>query len=250
MKTLILFWHGLGDNILATPAIKLFKLSTGDYLGWTTLKRFRSARLFQFNPYIDRIHYVSDAWNDFDSYEEGVQAVTKEAYSIADRCGYDRVVVVNHKSSKKHKILRTAEELGVDLCGDYATETYLGNDADKDIALPDKFYFFHGRTGLSIKDLPLGFVRNFIAKMGYEQYPIVSPDFTWKETDFPILLSAQCMKRAQGIFVADSVMYHMAHSLGLSVDLAYFARGPEVWRQVRPLHTGAIERHILFDLRT
>jgi hypothetical protein len=34
VKTLIVFWHGLGDNILATPAIKKFKETTGDYIGW------------------------------------------------------------------------------------------------------------------------------------------------------------------------------------------------------------------------
>ena len=27
-KTLFLFWHGLGDNILATPAIKKYKKYT------------------------------------------------------------------------------------------------------------------------------------------------------------------------------------------------------------------------------
>ena len=45
-KTLFLFWHGLGDNILATPAIKKYKESTGNYIGWMMLDRFKTCKAF------------------------------------------------------------------------------------------------------------------------------------------------------------------------------------------------------------
>ena len=43
---LFLFWHGLGDNILATPVIKQYKQATGNFVGWAMLSRFSKAGLF------------------------------------------------------------------------------------------------------------------------------------------------------------------------------------------------------------
>jgi ADP-heptose:LPS heptosyltransferase len=71
-KVLFVFWHGLGDNILATPAIKKYKLMTGNYIGWAMLRRFKKAKLFEENPYIDQLHWISDAWNDFKNYKNGL----------------------------------------------------------------------------------------------------------------------------------------------------------------------------------
>lgn len=239
-KTLILFWHGLGDNILATPAIKSFKEVTGDFVGWAMLRRFRKSRLMDFCPYIDRLHWVSDAWNDHGDYANGKRAVRQEAESICKDSGYHRLIVVDHQSSNRHKILRTADELGVSLDEKRInTQVWFPSDLAKkrvsELNLPARFAFFHGKTGVPEKDLPLAEVKTWISRKGIE-LPLISPDFSWDITSEPIFVSFEVMRSAAIICVADSVMYHAAHAMQLNVDFAYFQKGKAVWNVVRPLH--------------
>ena len=110
MKVLFLFWHGLGDNILATPAIKAYKKAHPDhYIGWAMLWRFKSAQLW--NPHIDEYHWVNDAWNSFKTYKIGCEKVIKEAEHIASGNNYDKLIVIDHKSSNNHKIYRNADAM-------------------------------------------------------------------------------------------------------------------------------------------
>ena len=89
MKTLFLFWHGLGDNILATPAIRQYKKQTGDYIGWMMMERSLRAKIFQDNPYVDKVHGCQDAWHccGHDKIKEGSIVVIKEAQTIKEKYG-------------------------------------------------------------------------------------------------------------------------------------------------------------------
>lgn len=239
-KVLFVYWHGLGDNILATPAIKEYKKSTGNFIGWAMLERFRKTELFRYNPYIDQLHYISDAWNDFKSYEIGQQRVIDECSEIADRAGYDEMIIINHQSSSKHKILRIADEMKVKL-KDLHTEFYgfteltdylpqLSQYKGKD------FIFYHGQAGVETKNFPVKYVKNYL-KQQKINLPILTPGVDWSIQKYPISVSAFMMLKARYRIVTDSVMYHIAHALNLKIDLAYFQRGHEVWKIVHPLHT-------------
>ena len=52
---LILYPHGLGDCILLTPAIREFYYKTGNKVHIATLERFRTAKFFENNTYVDKI---------------------------------------------------------------------------------------------------------------------------------------------------------------------------------------------------
>lgn len=249
-RVLFVFWHGLGDNILATPAIKKYKLTTGNYIGWAMLRRFKKAALFEKNPYIDQLHWISDAWNDFKSYKYGCKQVIKEGKAIKKTFGYDEMRVIDHKSSSKHKIFRTADEMGITLEKDEVhTEVYYDPEELKPyyekVDLPQEYVFFHGKTGVPSKDLPLELAKRWLKQHGIN-LPIISPDFTWDYREFPIAFAMDVMRKAKYIVVADSVMYHAAHAMDLYVDLAYFARGEEAWRVVHPLHSN--KENVVYSL--
>lgn len=251
-KVLFLFWHGLGDNILATPAIRQYKKSTGDYIGWMMMERIMGADLFIDNYNIDRIHGCQDAWHccGKNNIQEGSKKVIKEAQKVKEEYGYDKLVVIDHKSSKKHKIYRTADEMGISIDGaNLATEfSYQYEDIESiydEVILPKEYVFFNGITGVEDKNLPLGFVQDYMKNTGID-LPIVSPDFTWDVSQYPIAFAADVMSRAKYIFVADSALYHIAHALRLDVDLAYFQRGDKVWNVVHPLHGS--KEHVVFEL--
>ncbi len=238
-KVLFLFWHGLGDNILATPVIKQYKQTTGNYIGWAMLRRFRSAGLFDDNPHIDRLHWIPDAWNDFKNYSHGCRQVIKEGKAIKKEFGYDEICIIDHKSSSGHKIHRTAFEMGIGLDNDLHTQVYYDPEKIRplyeSISLPEEYVFFHGKTGAASKDLPLEKAREWLNRENID-LPVVSPDFTWDCREYPVAFAMDVMKRAKHIVVADSVMYHAAHAMDLYVDCAYFARGKEAWQVVHPLH--------------
>ncbi len=238
MKVLFLFWHGLGDNILATPAIKAYKEQHPDhYIGWAMLRRFKSAQLW--NPYIDEYHWVSDAWNDFRSYEEGCKQVIIEAKQIerTDR-RYDKLIVIDHKSSSKHKIHRNADEMGVTVTAP-KTEFYfqypICNHPVKD------FNFFHGKTGVETKDISMSDINNIHGIYGLFM-PIVDANI-----DKPLWYYAEYLKNADQIFVADSVYFHIACALGRKPNVAYFARGKPVFDVVKPLHMD-VSSSVIYEL--
>ena len=61
MKVMIVYPHGLGDCILATPALRSYKNKTGNFVGFAMLERFRSSELFKHNPYVNELIYTKDA---------------------------------------------------------------------------------------------------------------------------------------------------------------------------------------------
>ena len=238
MKVLFLFWHGLGDNILATPAIKAYKEQHPDhYIGWAMLRRFQSAQLW--NPYIDEYHWVSDAWNDFRSYQEGCKQVIIEAKQIERTDGrYDKLIVIDHKSSGKHKIYRNADEMGVTVT-DPKTEFYFQYPKCNHV---NDYYFFHGNTGVKAKDIKLSELLEHLH--GFEKTII-----KWWSADInkPLWYWAERLMFARKIYVADSVYFHIACALGIKPTLSYFARGKPVFDVVKPLHMD-VSSSVIYEL--
>jgi hypothetical protein len=242
VKTLILYWHGLGDNILATPAIKKFKTTTGDYVGWMMMERLLPAKLMDSNPYIDQIHGCSDAWHcaGSENIVAGSQVVREEAKKVAEKYEYDRIIEINHNNLSQHKIITTATDLGVVLGPqELKTELYKSpvdlTPYYEKIKLPDEYVFFNGIAGLKTKTLPLEYAKKWLDAKGIT-LPIVSPDFTWDVETTPIHFAIEVMRGATHRILADSVMYHAAHAGNMHVDLAYFQRGLRIWEEVKPLH--------------
>lgn len=222
MKVLFLFWHGLGDNILATPAIRKYReLHPDHHIGWAMLERFKSAQLW--NPNIDEYFWTSDAWNEHGSYEAGRKAVIAEALQIQEDNGYHKLVVIDHKSSGDHKIHRTANEMGI-----YLNEKELKTDFYFQYFPTrhwDTYDFFHGKTGVDAKDMKMEQVGGNIANATMDA-----------DVNKPIWYWAEWLDSARNIYVVDSVYFHVACALGRKPDMAYFAKGPSIFNVVKPLH--------------
>lgn len=234
MKTLIVYPHGLGDCILATPAIRQYKKQTGDFIGFATLERFRSAELFKNNPYVDEVIYTKDMWNDFPDLASGATAIKAycEEYARGER--YDRVKFVHHSTSG-NKIFDCNTALGVypKDYEDFHTEVYLTDEdhewAEKRIRGRD-FGFIHSKTGVDNKDLPRHYGQRWI-KREFPGLPRFEVDMV-----HPITRGFALLKQASAVVVTDSVYYHAAGAMDVDVDLAYFARGINVYNRVKPLH--------------
>lgn len=249
MRILFLFWHGLGDNILATPALRKYKKQYPDhFVGWAMLKRFQQACLFDDYSYIDQLCWISDAWNDFSSYEEGKEKVIQEGYRLARLNGYESVIPITHSQKGIHKILRTMQEMNIQLDENEVHTEYIYDEKKaqqfySQAMIPKDYVFFHGKSGVADKNLSEQRVLNELRQLNIH-LPLVSPDF-WEDGRFPIYFWVDVMRKAKYIYVVDSVFYHMAHAFDLKVDFAYFKRGTKVWDVVHPLHYS--EENIVFE---
>lgn len=244
-KVLIVYPHGLGDCILATPAIREYKKQTGNWIGFATLERFRSAELFKNNPYVDEVIYTKDAWNDYGNFEKGAREVQEYCEQYAKDNKYDEVIYINH-SPNGSKIFDCCQSLGVfsEDYKDFHTEVYL-TDEDREWAIMEQgiieldFGFVHSKTGVPGKDLPVGYGAQWID--GNYGCRVIE-----KDKVMPIGRGFALMKLAKAVCVTDSVYYHAAGAMDKDVDLAYFARGKSVYDRVKPLHE--VKQNIVYEL--
>ena len=248
---LICYPHGLGDCVLLTPAIREFYYATGKKVSVATLERFKSAKFFDYNPYVDKVFYTKDAWLDFPNFDLGCKEVYESCVAFAKENDIVHVSFPRHKSYKE-KILANYVDIGLKTCVNPMTEIFTcdkdAQDADKmigDIVGGNRFGFIQTSTGVPKKDLPAGYGRAWLKKnRGIEHFIEVGVDFD--PLSIPITTQFEIMRRSVGVCLPDSVFYHACGAMNKPVDFVYFAKGKEVYDRVRPLHT--VKQNIKFEL--
>lgn len=247
MRTLILSWHGLGDNVLLTPVLRQYHQLTGEEIVLAHLKRLPVNDLFENCPYIDGFVQVSDVWNDFPSVEVGRSAVMEEAVSYAKELDCNKIIELTLSPSLgiTHKIHRACVELGMPYPKDYTTEIF-PNITDEIVEQADKFLedctepyvMAHIKTGNAPKDLKTDWVYQMIGKvkaMSVIEYG--SNELLGKTLPLGnIALDMEILSRCERTFCADSFIMHAACALGIPTT-AVFTTTPPAW--VVPMHGGA-----------
>ena len=242
-KVLALNWHGQGDQVSMTPALRKYKQTTGNYIGWAMQARYFPGGIMAECPYIDQLHGISDAWNDFENYSIGKMKVMEEAKVIAREFGYDEIKVIPF-TGNDHRVLRGARDFGVSLGpGEIHTEWFYDPDKIKHfydvIDIPDgDFVFTHITGGEPSKSWPKEAVLKRINN-AHPGLPIVSPDWSWDIKKVPIAFAIDVLKKAKYSYIVDSVIYYIAIALEIPMTLVYFKRGPKVFTENCPLHGGS-----------
>lgn len=142
-RILVAVLHGLGDNIMATPAVRaLRKKFPKAYIAIMGLKTLPTSYIWKGNPYVDDyfdslISYNPRWWNPFAYFLVDYWKIMKELGAIKRIKHFDKVYVVKmllDRRFKSHKIIRIAKELNVNLTS-YKTDFFL---TKKDFAEADK----------------------------------------------------------------------------------------------------------------
>jgi len=242
---LILFWHGLGDVIMATPAFREFiKQHPKCRLGIAVKKLVLESGILDRCPYFDSIHEISSAW-DNKTYRQGIKKCIRQGIDIQKNHGYERLIAIKQRPAWRygiHKIHRTANELGVTSLRNTQTEVYI-SDQDRyqaDCWLKEhgyqenRYIFLHRKTGYPIKDMPVKVAQNVITQL--MPLPVIEVDKTYSIQNRSINFSFALLERARYIVVVDSVFMHAADALGKDITMAYFAIRPGIIEEVRPLN--------------
>ena len=127
---LILYPHGLGDCILLTPSIREFFNLTSNKVHIATLERFKSAKIFDNNPYVDKIFYTKDAWHDYPNSQIGFKSLYSEWKKQAKKLGFDGIVMPLH-STPQNKIDLNFRYLGLKGIKNPKTEVHTTREDEK-----------------------------------------------------------------------------------------------------------------------
>lgn len=240
-RVLFVSWHGLGDNVMITPALRKLKEDNPDiFIGLTGLSRFGRVleELLEGLPFIDAIHPVlPDAWTDFASYREGVEAIKEKAGQLVVQFGYDRMVLLpcEGKQELGHKVLRFAGEVGVcmEKKGDLMTELNVSAASKlrargflEKYARP--WLVLHTKAGNTAKSLPPDITRALLRRFSvYTVFEFgessVEGCIVLPEND--MLLSKAIISEADFVLAIDSVVMHIAGALGKET-MAIFTMTP------------------------
>jgi hypothetical protein len=241
MKIFILYPHGLGDCVLLTPTLRALNKEKGVNCSVATLERFKSAQLFDNNPYVDKIYYTKDAWLDFGGSHIGFAALHKKWKQYAKENDYKGFIMPMH-SGPESKIMLSAKMCGISELKNAHTAVYISEEDKEEAASlikeeagDEPYGFVHTSTGVPNKDLPPNFGRQWLKEnKGLENVIEIGKEV--ESLSCNINVQFEILRRSAGICVPDSVFYHAAHALDKEVDLVYFARGESVYNRVRPLH--------------
>ena len=212
------------------------------------MKRFESSRIFDNNPYIKNVYYVSDPWNDFPNSSIGFYQVEQQGIEIARKNGIPRTYFLN-QPPPTHKIIKNAQLLGLKNLSSYnidvfssAVDMVKAQEIINEHIGYNKFGFIQTNTGAGPhKDLPSGFGEEWLRQhLGLEHFIEIGK--TFKYDDYDINVQFEILRNASGVCIPDSVFYHACSGLGKNIDFVFFGRGVDVYNRVRKLNDNITEK--------
>mgnify|MGYP001317183869 CR=1 FL=1 len=249
---LILYPHGLGDCILLTPVLRNYFFNTGRKAAVAVLERFKTAKMFDNNPYVSDIIYTKDAWNDFENAEVGFQTVFNTCNEWCEENGY-HMVMPKHDNWNFSKILINFKYCDVEPTSVF-TEVFT-TDKDKEEAMDfikqkfhdEPFGFVQTITGRPLANLPEGYGRTWL-KMYKNIDNVIEAGVDYDILQFNINTQIEIMRQATAVCLPDSVFFNACGAIGKPIDHVYIAPtwGPRGYKRVRPLHD--VKQNVVFTL--
>ena len=241
-KVLFVFWHGVGDCILATPAFREYhKKNPNTKISIAVKQSVYDSKFFEECDYIDNIYVISNPW-DYNLKQEGKKVLDREVSSILSKNKIDEVIYIpQYLLHGVHKITRVYREIGLGRVTNKKTEVYISkNDEKKAKQWLEKnnkkdFIFLHKKSELPKKDLPEEIANKFISN-NFKDSDIIEPGISYDIKNKSIGFSFAILKQAKGIIVVDSAFMHAADALRKPIDYAYFNLRPGVSSEVKPLN--------------
>lgn len=240
---LIVFWHGIGDCIISTPAFReLHNRYPEMKIYMAVNQRVYESNFFDECDYVEKTFAISNPWHIGKNLKEGIARLESEIDKIVKKENIEKVIYVpQHLLHGVHKIPRVYRELGLGRVKNKKTEIYISKkdreDAKKWLEKNKykDFVFLHKKSELPKKDLPDKLANDFI-KNEFHKMKIIEPGVTYSIKNKSIGFTFAILEKAKGVVVVDSAFMHAADALKKPINLAYFNLRPMVSEEVTPLN--------------
>jgi len=220
-KYLFVSPHGLGDNVMLTPALRKFKEKNPDiYIGVAMQERFGKTAIDLLSglSFVDEVAPIlPDPWREG---PKNYETLLKEVIDAADKYGVDNqytngVFLPTQKQHghRLHKIFRFETEVGVDFecLEDLQTELSVTSVANRKAkkflsAYNGKVMLLHNNAG----NPPKEFTEEELSKIleNFKEYNIIEFGKDVEESDMEF--SKALIKNADLVVAIDSVVMHIA----------------------------------------
>ena len=246
MKSILLcYWHGLGDQISAIPALKAFKEQNPDIrIGIATLKKIGYSQANEIlGPYVDDVFPIlSEPWEWPEKFggtlDEGRVVAMEEAKQCAIDNGYEKVKEITTSPFLHfHKVRRVAMELNV----------YPLKDDRPRIVVPDEYvefgkefvknaerpiWFFHWKARNVLKTLRWRTIKDLLATYSDNYKTIIECDNELANSSMvykprSILETAGLLMNVDKVLCIDSIVMHLSYSLDVPMITLFTMTPPE-----------------------
>jgi len=225
---LVVFPHGIGDAVMATPSFRaLRKKYPRAKIDITLQPGPRDSGLLNHCPYFDNIYTIHNPWRSA-NYEKGMDVVRKQINQLVDFNQYQEVKWVHHRQDRQnriHKVFLTAKELGVELEGDTDYEVFVSKEEEAEALLwlikhgysLGNYAFMHA----SSSDLTRNISSQAFKKMVPEHYQnkIVIVGESFDISQYPIGFAITLLKHAGFTALVDSAFVYCSEALHKDIDI-------------------------------
>jgi hypothetical protein len=251
---LIGFWHGVGDHIIASPAIKRFRELNPDIrIGWAATNRYVKSGIFKYCPYINEIFETHDVWEDP---KLGITALngdrnTAKHYhlvklvEIANQNNYKKILQINLDNVTSyppvHRIDNIFSDFGIEKVN-YNFEIWTSKEDEQEVKqflidkelLDKKFVFVHATSTCEGRNWNKELVNSFL-KRKYGDTPLIfsdSPEIMKMNVRSAFLV----MKHASNLVLNNSSYLQAADAFKKDVDYAFYECAKWALGTFRPLN--------------
>lgn len=260
LKILVVFLHGLGDNIMVTPAIRALRKKFPDaYIALMGLKTLPVRDIWKNNPYIDEFiessfTYNPRFWNPIVYFLVDYWKIKREVKKLKKERGFNKVYIVQLLSDRRfktHKIIRMAKELDVKL-DSYKTDFFLSKkDENEAFKIMRKFKLKKGKficlhrtssdlrknwdideaqkvcdTLKKYKILVFNSKKSFLMEERHDKKHLRGKNVI-NYISKNLRISAALLKKSKLLIGVDSIMVHLAGALGILTIALYKNSNPK-----------------------
>lgn len=242
-SVLIVFPHGIGDLIMATPALRaLRRRKDVSRVAIAVQPLVWNSGVAHSLTSIDEVFQISNPWS-VGAFDAGMARVRAEVAEIGSIASFDRTIYVLHRQpsgAPVHKLFLVAQELGVGLDGDTRYEAPITEEQER-AALewlagkgwaPGQYAFVHTFSSDVRKNARAGELLAAARDRFGERLVTVARSLD--PSARPLSFSSALLKHAGFIALVDSVFVHVADALGKDIDMHLTEPGIEAVN--RPLH--------------
>ena len=240
---LIVFPHGIGDLIMATPALRALRRSKDvSHVAIAVQPVAWNSGVAHSLTSVDEVFQISNPWSA-GTFDAGMAQVRDEVAEIGSIASSDRTIYVLHRQpsgAPVHKVFLVAQELGVELDGDTRYEAPIPEGQERaalewlagKVWAPGQYAFVHTFSSDIRKNARAAELLATARERFGERLVTVGRSFD--PSSRPLSFSSALLRHAGFVALVDSVFVHVADALGKDIDV--HLTEPTIEAVNRPLH--------------